>query len=617
MNTHSTPRYGGPAQEAIDAQRDKDMHTALARYPRAMDLIAEGMARDPAASALIYSRGVMDPNPVVLSNDAMLGLIKAAATSFSNAGIGKSDVVAILVPSSTAALIAIWGASVAGVAMPLNLLFTRDAITAQLKATGAKLLLVPALGTPGGLYERVAGLETEIATLEKIISVPLDGSMSFDGAALNPDPGWSEDFGHGDASESTRVAVMLPTGGTTGHPKVARLTNRNIVASTISSRIALDMHPGDRVLIALPLFHVGGLFVGTSAALSAGATIVVPSPAGARDPAYISQFWKYVERHKITHAGNVPTILGALADVPIDGADISTLRVTPTGASICPPEIERRYLALWGGKKLQQAYGMTEVGGGITHDYFDRDVKPMKVGTHNPLFEMAILAGGKIHTAPWPSPAGELIVRGPQVFAGYVDAKQTADAFHEGWLRTGDLCTVDADGYVEVAGRVKDVIIRGGHNIDPRMIEDAAMDFPGIALAAAVGRPDAYAGEVPMLFVMAQPGVTIDSHALGEFVSSRLYEPPARPRAVEVITEMPLTPIGKIFKPKLREIAADGAARDLLKAEGLGDITTVAPITDPARGLVLQVKVKGDAATVERAKRVMERFQVRADVSAG
>ena len=617
MNTHSTLRYGGPALEAIDAQRDKDMHAALARYPRAIDLMAAGAAHNPAGLALVYSRGVMDENPVVLSHETLLGLIKAASTWFAAAGIGPSDVVAILVPASTAAIVTIWGASVASVAMPLNLLFTRDAIAAQLKATGAKLLVVPTLGTPGGLYERVVGLETEIATLQKIVSVPIDGSMSFDNVPLQPDTNWSKDFGHGEAASLDRVAVMLPTGGTTGHPKVAQLTNRNIIVSTLSSVVALDMHPGDRLLIALPLFHVGGLFVGTSNALAAGATIYVPSPAGARDPAYVSQFWNYVERHRITHAGNVPTVLGALADVPVDGADISSLRIVLIGASICPPEIERRFLALWGGKKLQQVYGMTEVAGAITHDFFDRDVKPMRVGTHNPLFELAILAGGKIHTAPWPSPAGELIVRGPQVFAGYVDAKQTEDAFYEGWLRTGDLCTIDADGYVEVAGRVKDVIIRGGHNIDPRMIEDAAMDFPGIALAAAVGRPDAYAGEVPMLFVMPQPGVTIDSHALGEFVSSRLDEPPARPRAVHVVSEMPLTPIGKIFKPKLREIAADGAARELLQAEGLSDITTVTPITDPARGLVLQVTVKGDATTVERTKRAMERFQVRSDVVAG
>ena len=300
---------------------------------------------------------------------------------------------------------------------------------------------------------------------------------------------------------------MLPTGGTTGHPKVARLTNRAMVASCVSSRMALDYRKGDRAMISLPLFHVGGLFVGVGACLSAGTTIVIPGPAGARDPALITNFWTIIEKYRLTHAGNVPTTLGALADIPVGDCDISSLRVTPTGASICPPEIERRYLATWGGPCVQQVYGMTELAGAITHDVAGVKPRPESVGTRNPMVELAILASDGLHKGPWPSPVGELLTRGPQVFPGYVDQKQTEEAFHQGWLRTGDICRIDADGFVYIMGRAKDVIIRGGHNIDPRAIEDAALGFPGVALAAAVGRPDAYAGEVPMLFVSAQPGV--------------------------------------------------------------------------------------------------------------
>ena len=264
-------------------------------------------------------------------------------------------------------------------------------------------------------------------------------------------------------------------------------------------------------MISLPLFHVGGLFVGVGACMSVGCTIVIPGPAGARDPALITNFWTIIEKYRLTHAGNVPTTLGALADIPVGDADISSLRVTPTGASICPPEIERRYLATWGGPCVQQVYGMTELAGAITHDVAGVKPRPESVGTQNPMVELAILASDGLHMGPWPSPVGELLTRGPQVFPGYIDQKQTEEAFHQGWLRTGDICRIDADGFVYIMGRAKDVIIRGGHNIDPRAIEDAALGFPGVALAAAVGRPDAYAGEVPMLFVSAQPGVIIDS----------------------------------------------------------------------------------------------------------
>jgi fatty-acyl-CoA synthase len=161
-------------------------------------------------------------------------------------------------------------------------------------------------------------------------------------------------------------------------------------------------------------------------------------------------------------------------------------------------------------------------------------------------------------------------------------------------------------------GRAKDVIIRGGHNIDPRAIEDAALQFPGVALAAAVGRPDAYAGEVPMLFVSAQPGVALDSQALAAFVQDNIPEPPARPRAVSVIGEMPVTPVGKIFKPKLREIAAGEAARELLAAEGLAKEVSVEAITDPSRGLFLRVKASPDTAVA--AERLLKKFPVKIEV---
>jgi fatty-acyl-CoA synthase len=601
-----------PAEEAA---REQEMRKELAGCPRILDLIARGTLGDPDAEGVIYLRAPLDPSPVILSNDQLMGSVKAAENFFRSEGIGKEDAVAILLPSCPAAIAAIWGAAACGIAEPLNLLFTREAIIAQLNAIEAKLLLAPPPGMPGGLYEKIEGLQRDVPSLKRIVVVPLDGTISFDGEILQPDPAWRDDYGQSkDFSEADRVAVMLPTGGTTGHPKVARLTNRAMVASTVSSRMALDFRKGERCTITLPLFHVGGLFCTVANCLSAGATMFIPGPAGARDPALITNFWKIVEKYRININGNVPTALGAIAGVPVGDADISSLRVTATGASICPLEIERRYLATWGGPCIQQLYGMTELAGAITHDVHGIRPRSEAVGTGNPLVELAILAGGKLHTGPWPSPVGELLTRGPQVFAGYVDKKQTEDAFHDGWLRTGDICRIDADGFVYIMGRAKDVIIRGGHNIDPRSIEDAALQFPGVALAAAVGRPDAYAGEVPMLFVSTQPGVHVDPQALAAFVQENIPEPPARPRAVSVIPEMPVTPVGKIFKPKLREIAAGDAARELLATEGLAAEVNVEAITDPSRGLYLRVIAAPDKA--ETAGRLLQKFPVKVEVKA-
>jgi fatty-acyl-CoA synthase len=597
---------------ADETARDAEMQETLAACPRILDLIARGPQGAPDAEGVIYLRAPLDPNPVVLSNDHLMGCVKAAETYFRGRGIGKDDPVAILLPASPATIAAIFGAAACGIAEPLNLLFTREAIVAQLNAIKAKLLLAPPPGMPGGLYEKVEGLQREVPSLKGIVIVPLDGTISFDGEVLRPDPAWRDDYGKStDMSEADRVAVMLPTGGTTGHPKVARLTNRAMVASSLSSRMALDFRRGERAMITLPLFHVGGLFCTTANSLAAGTTIFIPGPAGARDPALITNFWRIIEKYRINIAGNVPTTLGALADVPVADSDISCLRVTATGASICPPEIERRYLATWGGPCIQQLYGMTELAGAITHDVHGVKPRAESVGTRNPLVELAILDGGQLHTRPWPSPVGELLTRGPQVFAGYVDQQQTEEAFRDGWLRTGDICRIDADGFVYIMGRAKDVIIRGGHNIDPRAIEDAALRFPGVALAAAVGRPDAYAGEVPMLFVSAQPGTHIDPQALAAFVQDNILEPPARPRIVSVFTEMPVTPVGKIFKPKLREIAAGEAARELLKLEGLSEVSVDA-ITDPSRGLYLSVSAPPDKA--ETAERLLKKFPVKVEL---
>jgi fatty-acyl-CoA synthase len=411
--------------------REKEMRDALAACPRILDLVARGPLAD--AEAVVYLRSPLDPDPVVVSNDLLMGCTKAAEIFFRSQGVGKDDPVAVLLPICPATIAAIWGAAACGIAEPINLLFTREAIIAQLNAVKAKLLLAPPPGMPGGLYEKIEDLQKDVPSLKRIVVVPLDGTISFDGDVLKPDPAWRDDYGQSrDAAEADRVAVMLPTGGTTGHPKVARLTHRAMVASSVSSRMALDYRKGDRAMISLPLFHVGGLFVGVGACLSAGVTIVIPGPAGSRDPALVKNFWKVIEKHRLTHAGNVPTTLGALADIEVGDCDISTLRVTPTGASICPPEIERRYLARSGAPCVQQVYGMTELAGAITHDVVGVKPRPESVGIQNPLVELAILAGDQLHTGPWPSPVGELLTRGPQVFPGYVDKKQTEDAFYQG-----------------------------------------------------------------------------------------------------------------------------------------------------------------------------------------
>jgi fatty-acyl-CoA synthase len=167
-----------------------------------------------------------------------------------------------------------------------------------------------------------------------------------------------------------------------------------------------------------------------------------------------------------------------------------------------------------------------------------------------------------------PGETGIIALRGPHVSPGYSEASRNAGTFAQGWLVSGDLGHVDSDGRVHVTGRAKDVIIRGAHNIDPASIEDALLQHPAVAIAAAIGRPDGYAGELPVAYVTLKPGTEVSSTELQGFVAPHL-EPAAQPKSVTILGEMPMTPIGKIYKPALRVLATREALEDALRRSGI------------------------------------------------
>ena len=589
--------YTAAERAALDA-RARDI---LAACPDVGGFIRRGLSRDPHAEALVYLRTARDPAPVVTKAGEFQGLLSAATQWLRRQGIGPGDVVSLLAPNCTATAVLYWAAMSSATVQPLNLLFTREAIAAQVNAVKAKILFTPPPGTPGGLYEKTEGLRVLAPSLERIVVLPMDGRVAFDDEVLVPTD--ARDDAH--VADPNRIVALLPTGGTTGAPKVVPLSNRNVVSSAIGSMLAVDLEAGDRILIALPIFHVGGAFCSSLPALGCGATMILPTATAFRNPDVVANFWRIVDAQRVTHGALVPTGLGAVAAIPLDGADISSLRFFGTGASVCPPEIERRFLTVWPGDVVRQVYGMTEFAGAITQGPLALGQRFGSVGVPVAGAEVAVLSGGRLYEGP--SPTGEILGRGPQMFKGYHDPAQVGASFYEGWLRSGDLGHIGEDGEVYVTGRAKDMIIRGGHNIDPAGIEDVALNFPGVGLAAAVGRPDSYAGETPILFVSPTPGKSIDQSALADFVRDGVAEPPARPRSIVVIDEMPVTPVGKIFKPRLREIAAEQAARELLTA-ALPGVAFELKASHEARGLLLTATVP--ASAVEIARKELGRLPV-------
>jgi fatty-acyl-CoA synthase len=294
----------------------------------------------------------------------------------------------------------------------------------------------------------------------------------------------------------------------------------------------------------------------------------------------------------------VPTVLAALAGVPLDGADISRLRAVRTGAAPLPPELAQRFEQTFG-LQINESLGMTETAGLSTVAPPGLSAPAGCVGWPLPHAQVRIVALNSDDQATGQDlPAGDkgmVLYQGPNLFSGYLDAAETARSFTpDGWLITGDVGFIDAQGRLNLSGRAKDLIIRGGHNIDPKVIEDALGAHPAVALCAAVGAPDAYAGELPVAFASLQPGAQVTEAELLAFTAARVDETPARPKSITVLARMPVTNVGKIYKPELRTLATAAVVRGLIQQ-------VLTPVQTPAAQWP-QVQAQGDAPVTVDAR---------------
>ena len=301
--------------------------------------------------------------------------------------------------------------------------------------------------------------------------------------------------------------------------------------------------------------------------LAAGSTLVVVSPAGWRDPAAIRNVWRLVQRYRPAVFGGVPTVLAAALGVPVDGADLSSIRTVSGGGSAIPVAVGRVYEERLKVPVLE-VYGMTETASVHVMSHADRPVRLGSVGHPVPYSKVRVVridADGRCTGDCAPGEIGVVAMARPGVFSGYVSAAHSAGAFIEpGWVNSGDLGRLDEDGYLWITGRAKDLIIRGGHNIDPMAIEEVFFRHPDVALAAVVGQPDAYAGELPVAFVQLKPGASVSADALLEHVRAHTPERAAVPVRLYLVDAIPLTAVGKVFKPALRWQAAERAVAAML-----------------------------------------------------
>jgi fatty-acyl-CoA synthase len=332
--------------------------------------------------------------------------------------------------------------------------------------------------------------------------------------------------------------------------------------------------------------------------------VVWAGPLGYRDTALYANFWKIVQRYSITTMSAVPTVYGVLAQCPVD-ADISSLRFALVGASALPVSVRRDFESHTG-IRLVEGYGLTEATCASVRSFPD-DPRPGSVGQRLPYQRVKTVRIDD--NGSWTDlPAGEvghLVIGGPTVFPGYVTACGS-DGFVfdgqgklvDGWLDTGDLAWIDSDGFVHLTGRAKDLIIRGGHNIDPATIEDALLQHPYVTGAAAVGRPDTHAGEVPVAYVTLVPGCTITGDQLRTWASEHVADKAAAPKTVTIIDALPVTAVGKPYKLPLRADAARIAARDAL-ADHAGIEMVTAAVEDGSPLVTVTLNPSADRKAIE------------------
>lgn len=550
--------------------------------------------------------GADDEQPRSVNYAQLLGLVRQAANLFSSLG-GIRPGVAYMLPTLIETHAVLWGAETAGYAVPINFLLQPDHIKSLLEASGAKILVTLGPHPQLDIWEKSLELKRQLPHLILIRvappgSEPVDGVIDlFDALANQPDDRLVFDqHGRGDD-----LAAYFHTGGTTGVPKLAAHTHNGQLAAGFGCSSLAGLTPNDIMTATLPMFHVAGtIFLGISAFLS-GSELLLLSPAGLRNPIMITRFWQICEHYKATLVGGVPTSIGAFIDVPIDGADISSIRCGLTGASSLPVAIREKFVAVTG-KPLSEIYGMTEASGLISCNPFYGEGGMGSVGIRFPYTQVTIRrrsTDGNLGSTCDLGEVGELVIDGPTVSPGYRNADQNTGTFVDGALVTGDLAYTDEEGRLYIAGRSKDVIIRSAHNIDPLMIENAMQNHPAVALAAAVGMPDAYAGEIPVCYVQLLPKAITTDEELHAHAEATIGERPAWPKHIYVIPAIPMTAVGKIYKPELRKDAVARSVNAVLSEQHI-DGAKVDVEIGGTRGMVVNVRLA--YATADDARKLQE-----------
>ncbi|MET0531943.1 MAG: acyl-CoA synthetase [Microvirga sp.] len=413
------------------------------------------------------------------------------------------------------------------------------------------------------------------------------------------------------------ISSYVCTGGTTGLPKIAVRTHGNEVFDAWAVAEVLGRSATQRAFFCgLPLFHVNAQLVIGLLPWMQGDHVVLGTPQGYRGKDVIARFWDIASHYRISMFSGVPTLYAALVDVPIADNDTSSLEFGLCGAAPMPAKLIENFEARTG-IKILEGYGLTEGTCVSAVNPPEGKRRAGSVGVRVPYQQMlAVILDntGLFSRLAEVDEVGTLVIKGPNVFSGYLDARHNRDLWldieGERWLNTGDLGRQDKRGFFWLSGRRKELIIRGGHNIDPTMIEDALLRHPAVAMAAAIGSPDAHAGEVPVAYVQTKPGASLTGQDLLDFATAHIPERAAVPKCVNIAPSLPLTGVGKIFKPALQQLEIAAVVRTEALRVG-ASLTGVTHDRDSHGTHVLRIRALGDASALRIA---LDRYAFKSEV---
>ena len=524
------------------------------------ECIQAATALEPGKSALVQLLSAdLAVAPRVISYAELLQRIEQAANLFMAASKGERPSVALILPMVPEALIATWAAQTAGIACPINPYLEPRVVVSIMNAARSTVLVTSTNKFGPGVWDKLDVICQQVPTLRRVLIVESDDAGNDFMQALETCPVGCLSFVPN--TDPDAEMMYLPTGGTTGAPKLVRMTHRGqLLNAWLVGSVAGSTRDGV-VGHAMPNFHVGGMIALALRAILYGQTLLTLTTDGFRNPGVIKNFWDIARHFQMTSVIATPTTAGALLADTESSAQGHVIASFNCGASSVPVELMRAFherFGIW----LREVWGMSEIHGFVTASR--NDERPPVVGSvgsvlpYNTVKVFELDANNAFVRECLPGERGVLVVCSPGVTPGYVDSSLDREFFvnnapgGERWANTGDLGAVDDQGLVWIFGRAKEVIIRGGHNIDPRLIEEVLISHAAVQIAAAIGRPDPQRGEMPIADVQLKEGCSVETAELMALCRERVVERAAIPVEIIIVERIPLTAVGKISKPALK-----------------------------------------------------------------